>query len=107
MKSEALPHGRVLDVKLLPQELLLALGSTRGQRWVKGEDLVKPWVIVMLLPTTQLLTFVSTINTPLPAVGVHCKGGTRRSDYGNRRFFAKKHPVMANIDLLGSKGFRE
>lgn len=82
MKSEALTHSWVLVVKLLPWELLIVLGRDRGQRWAKKGDLLKPWVIVMLLPTTQLLTFVSITNLDLPVAGVHCKGGMGRSDYG-------------------------
>lgn len=80
MKSEALTHGRVLVAKPLPWEPLLVLGSTGGQRRAKRGDLVKPRVIVMLLPTTQLLTFMATTNSDLPVVGVRCKGGTGRSD---------------------------
>ena len=83
------------------------LGSAGGQRWAKRGELIKPLVIVMLLPTTQLLAFVSTTSSDLPVVGVHCKGGRWRSDYGNRRFFAKKRPIMANTNLFGSKGFLE
>lgn len=107
MKSEAPTHGRVPAVKPLPWEPLLVLGGARHQRWAKRGDLVKLRVIVMLLPTTQLLTFVSTTNSGLPVVGVHCKGGMGRSDYSNRRFFAKKRPKMANMDLFCSKGFLE
>lgn len=107
MKSDALTHGQFPVAKPLPWEPFLVLGSTGGQRWGKGGDLVKPQIIVMLLPTTQLLTFVATANLDLPVVGVHCKGGTGRSDYGNRRCFAKKRPIKANMDLFGSKGFLE
>lgn len=105
MESEVPTHGWVPVEMLMPWELLLVLGNTRGQRWVTRRDLVKPLVIAMLLATTQLLTFVSTTNLDLQVVGVHCKGGTGRRDYGNVRFFAKKQPKKANGDLFGSKGF--
>lgn len=106
MKTEVLTHGRVPVARPLPWDPLLLLGSTGSQRWVKGGDLIKPRVIVMLVPSTQLLTSVSTTSSDLPLVGVHCKGGTGRSNYSNR-FFAKKHLIMADTDLFGSKAFLE
>lgn len=69
-----------------------------------GGDL-KRSVVATLLVTAQLPTFVSTTNLDLPVAGVHCEGGTGRSDYGIMRFFAKKQPKKANGDLFGSKGF--
>lgn len=105
MKSEALTHGQVLVAKPLPWELIPVLGSASGQRWAKGGDLIKSRVTVMLLPAVQLLTFMSTTDLDLQVVGVHCKGGTGRSDYSNKRFFAKKLPMMANMDVFASKGF--
>lgn len=108
--DEVLTHSQVLVVRLLPWVLFLVLGSAavQSQGRAKGGHPVKPWVIVMLLPTTQILTFVPTTSWHLALAGGHCKGGMGRSGCSNRRFFfAKKHPVMANMDLFGYKGFLE
>lgn len=104
-----LTHSQVLVVRLLPWEPFLVLGSTggRSQRWAKGGHLVKLRVIVLLLPTTQPLTFVPTTSWDLALAGGHCKGGMGRSDCSSRRFLAKKRPIMANMDLFGHKGFLE
>lgn len=104
--DEELTHSQVLVVTLLPWVLFLVLG-VQSQGWAKGEHLVKPRVIVMPLPTIQLLTFVPTTSWDLALAVGHCKGGMGRSGGSSRRFFGKKHPIMANMDLFGCKGFLE
>lgn len=60
--DEVLTHSQVLVVRLLPWYTFFVLGSAgvESQGWAKGGHLVQPRVIVMLLPTTQLLSFMPT-----------------------------------------------
>jgi len=73
-------HGQALAVRFAALGAALCVGKHWGCRWVKVGDLVIPQVIVMLLPTALLLNLMSTTDTYLPTLGIHCKGGTGRSD---------------------------